>query len=323
MARPSNRLSSSVLTLLLAAAVLVVGGVGVTVAATGGTFLLGTSNSANRTTSLSNTGQGAALKLKTSSAGTPNLAVSNKARIPNLNADLLDGVNGAALQRRISGGCAMGIAAVSPSGGAACAKGLARFGVPGEHVYSIPAKATYVLVRIWGAGGGGGYPISWAGSSGGGQGGYVEALVPVTPGQQLTATVGAGGNGGGIVGNACCFPGTDGGASTLSIASVVVATAPGGLAGSTANSCPNSGIAGGGGGGTGSVTSPALGLTTTAGADGGSGHSSAGCGGGDGAAGTGGGSGFAGAGGSGKSATGNVINGDNGSNGLVMIMVIG
>ena len=55
-------------------------------------LLVGRSNTANATTSLSNSA-GTALAL-TSKSGSPPLRVSGRAKIPNLNADLLDGLNG-------------------------------------------------------------------------------------------------------------------------------------------------------------------------------------------------------------------------------------
>jgi hypothetical protein len=76
---------------VLGAATLLVGGVQlIATAATGGPLVLGGSNTASNTTKLKTTGNKAALKLK-SKAGKPALAVSNKALIKNLNADLIDG----------------------------------------------------------------------------------------------------------------------------------------------------------------------------------------------------------------------------------------
>lgn len=76
---------------VLGAATLLVGGVQlIATAATGGPLVLGASNTASKTTKLKTTGNKAALKLK-SKAGKPALAVSNKALIKNLNADLIDG----------------------------------------------------------------------------------------------------------------------------------------------------------------------------------------------------------------------------------------
>ena len=64
---------------------------GTAVAATGGSFLLGRKNSAGVTTTLTNSGKGAALSLKSHKAKTPALRVNTKALVPNLNALLLGG----------------------------------------------------------------------------------------------------------------------------------------------------------------------------------------------------------------------------------------
>lgn len=62
---------------------------GTAVAATGGDFILGKSNTATSVSSLSNS-KGTALKLSSSST-TPPLTVSNSVQVPNLNASELDG----------------------------------------------------------------------------------------------------------------------------------------------------------------------------------------------------------------------------------------
>lgn len=67
-------------------------GSGSAYAATGGTFILGKSNSAATTTVLSSTG-GTALSLN-SKSGTPSLKVNRTTKVPNLNADLVDGLDG-------------------------------------------------------------------------------------------------------------------------------------------------------------------------------------------------------------------------------------
>jgi hypothetical protein len=61
-------------------------------------LLVGRSNTADATTSLANSA-GTALAL-TSKAGTPPLRVSGRARVPNLNADLLDGLSSGDLALR-------------------------------------------------------------------------------------------------------------------------------------------------------------------------------------------------------------------------------
>ncbi len=59
-------------------------------AATGGNFLLGKSNAANKPTILANSGTGAALDLRPK-AGQPALKTNSSKLIPNLNADMVDG----------------------------------------------------------------------------------------------------------------------------------------------------------------------------------------------------------------------------------------
>ena len=66
-------------------------GSGSAVAATGGKFILGRSNGASTTTTLTNS-KGTALSLKAPANRAP-LAVSNGVRVTNLNADKVDGVS--------------------------------------------------------------------------------------------------------------------------------------------------------------------------------------------------------------------------------------
>src|SRR5437763_14079466 len=85
---------------------------GTAVAATGGNFILGQSNSAGATTGLSNTGTGPALKVSTASGATPPLSVSgNTTMVPGLNANLLGGFAAGAFQKRVTGKC-LGNAAI-------------------------------------------------------------------------------------------------------------------------------------------------------------------------------------------------------------------
>jgi hypothetical protein len=67
-------------------------------AATGGTFLLGRSNTASTTTNLSRTTAGAPLRLTTNLAASPPLAVNGTGRVANLNADRIDGLDSTALR---------------------------------------------------------------------------------------------------------------------------------------------------------------------------------------------------------------------------------
>src|SRR3954454_13881391 len=75
---------------------LVLGG-GTAFAATGGNFILGRSNAATTTTTLTNSA-GTALAVN-SKAGTPTLKVGNTVRIPSLNADTVDGVHAGSFAR--------------------------------------------------------------------------------------------------------------------------------------------------------------------------------------------------------------------------------
>jgi len=69
-------------------------------AANGGPLLLGKSNKATKTTTIKTTGNGAALKLKSKPGKAP-LKVSNGTKVAKLNADLVDGLQGAALQTAV------------------------------------------------------------------------------------------------------------------------------------------------------------------------------------------------------------------------------
>jgi hypothetical protein len=72
-------------------------GSGTAVAATGGKFILGRSNAASTITTLTNK-YGTALTLN-SKAGQPSLRVNRNVKVPNLNADLLDGLDQTSLAR--------------------------------------------------------------------------------------------------------------------------------------------------------------------------------------------------------------------------------
>jgi hypothetical protein len=87
---------------------------GTTYAATGGKFILGRSNTAGTYSTLTNTG-GTALVLK-SKAGTPSLRVSDGAKVPGLNADVVDGVNSDQLARVVKAGTATATGEVYDNG---------------------------------------------------------------------------------------------------------------------------------------------------------------------------------------------------------------
>ena len=117
---------------------------GTAAAATGGTFVLGQRNSAGHTTALVNHGTGAALRVAAHNLTTPPLSVGrNHTRIPNLNADFLDGLTSARLQRRVNGSCGNGsaIRAVKVAGGVAC----------GPRIMWAVVSGTPTLVRGRGA----------------------------------------------------------------------------------------------------------------------------------------------------------------------------
>jgi hypothetical protein len=83
---------------VIAAAALTVGVGGVGYAATGGHFILGHANSANQTSTLTNT-TGTALSLR-APAGQAALRVNTGTKVANLNADRLDGLDSTAFQRK-------------------------------------------------------------------------------------------------------------------------------------------------------------------------------------------------------------------------------
>jgi hypothetical protein len=91
MKRPSHGTVVAYLALFMAMS-------GTAVAATGGAFLLGKSNTAGATTTLTSSGAGAALALKAHSASAPALSVNTKAVVPNLNAAYLGGASLLALR---------------------------------------------------------------------------------------------------------------------------------------------------------------------------------------------------------------------------------
>ena len=86
-----------VLPVLAGAAVVVAGLNAASYAANGHPLTLGGKNAESRTATVTNTGKGAALSLK-SGKKSPSLAVSSSALVTHLNADQVDGKNGADLQ---------------------------------------------------------------------------------------------------------------------------------------------------------------------------------------------------------------------------------
>ncbi len=156
-------------------AVVVILGAGSAAAATGGSFILGRSNTASTPTTLTNT-SGTALSLR-APAGEPPLAVSNSTRVARLNADRLDGLTAWSMR----GFLRIGTRNIDPS---------APDVLPRPIVYKVAAGVRELHVRLQGGGGAGGTGDP---ASGGGQGAFVEALLSVTPGQMLAVEAGHGG----------------------------------------------------------------------------------------------------------------------------------
>ena len=77
----------------------------------------------------------------------------------------------------------------------------------GTNTFTVPTGITKIMVEVWGGGGG-----AAIGQFAGGGGGYSKGILSVTPGNTITATVGAGGTGGQSLGS----DGAAGGTSTFS-----------------------------------------------------------------------------------------------------------
>jgi hypothetical protein len=304
MKRPSHSTAIAYLALFFALG-------GTAAAVTGGTFTLGKSNFANRTTTLSNTGTGSALSLKTKQSSVPPFTVGkNKTLVPRLNANYLSGLSAKQLQRRIASSCATGaISSVSAVGGVSCRSFTGvpvTFGV-GTKNYTVPAGVHQVEIRLWGGGASGGDGDGYASGGGGGQGGMIDALVDVSPGDVLSIVVGIGGArtyagyaDAGVVGGDSSVGFAAGGVGSP----VQILIAHGGAAGTASFGGCNS--AKGAGGAAAVTAQPAVGLVDAQGESGGAGN----CGSGAGAAG--GAVGNAGAGGQG----GNYTNQGGDPNGL-------
>lgn len=86
------------LAVLGAVTILVLAGNTIGLAATGHSFILGKSNSANKVTTLTRTTSGSALRVNTRSSSDAPLQVNGHGKVANLNADLLDGLDSSALR---------------------------------------------------------------------------------------------------------------------------------------------------------------------------------------------------------------------------------
>jgi len=138
--------------------------------------------------------------------------------------------------------------------------GSQQYTSPGTYTFTVPQGVYRLFFRLWGAGGGGGGGSAWGasgsytggyGGGGGGGGQYLEAWAPVSPGQQITVTVGSGGAGGSGASNsenATGSNGANGGSTSVASGwSFVVGGGGGGAAGPAANVDGGSGGAGGAG----------------------------------------------------------------------------
>lgn len=132
----------------------------------------------------------------------------------------------------------------------------------GANTWTKPSSGTWALVEMWGAGGSGSRQSTATNIDGGGGGGYLQFLVPVSAlNATETVTVGAGGaskTGSNQAGSA-------GGNTTFTVAGVVGAQTNGGLGGGTSGI--NAGTGGAGLGGT-SLNANIIYLNSAAGATG-------------------------------------------------------
>ena len=111
----------------------------------------------------------------------------------------------------------------------------------------VPVGVSYIFVKMWGAGGGGGSYGGWRQGSLGGAGGFSHGIIQVTPGETITIRVG--GRGLAIPGTASSYP--DGGRASVSGTDNRYAASGGGSSSIRVPSQSNTHVivAGGGGGG--------------------------------------------------------------------------
>jgi hypothetical protein len=294
-------------------------------AASGGTFTLG---HINRTTSntVINNSKGTALVLAAKKGIAPFGVNGNKVKVPSLNADELDGLDSAALQRRVTGQCgSTGISAVSATGSVTCVTAHHLYFTSGTASFTVPAGVTQVEISVRGGGGSGGNSgttTNLGRGGGGGQGGISTTLVSVSAGQLYAVNVGAGG----AAPTVSAADGNPGHPSTVILnpsadATKYVAVANGGGFGSGAVLCSAGTGANNGDGGSapGPTGAGALGLSAQNGAGGTVAGTGASCA----TGGNGGGEGYAGAGGDGGTpSTTTPVAAKAGSAGLVEVTLI-
>lgn len=114
----------------------------------------------------------------------PPIEVNSSSVVPNLNADFLDGNDAAAFATKAEVDSVYNEVFFTADG-----------------TFTVPTDVTRLEVTVTGAGGGGGAGNTDAGGGGGGSGLVVTTVVTVTPGESLTADVGAGGVFGTLGGN--------------------------------------------------------------------------------------------------------------------------
>lgn len=118
-----NKQVSRSLTAVGIAAVLIVGVGGFAYGATGGSFLLGKSNKAGGSTSLTNTGSGVALKLFTKSSLSAPFSTNAKGKVANLYADKANTANTAANSTKLGGQTLSQVIASARPAALTCAQG--------------------------------------------------------------------------------------------------------------------------------------------------------------------------------------------------------
>ncbi|HLP52407.1 MAG TPA: glycine-rich protein, partial [Chitinophagales bacterium] len=135
-----------------------------------------------------------------------------------------------------------------------------------DQSYTVPAGVTSITVKMWGAGGGGGFFGGWTFGWSGGAGGYTQGTLAVTGGQVLTVIVGGGGvgafqynntttssYGGGASacnpgGTDCRYGGQGGGRSAIRNGGTELMTAGGGGGGGASRNASLASYGGAGGG---------------------------------------------------------------------------
>jgi hypothetical protein len=144
----------------LASGVLLVSGAALAGTGIGGVFNLGKTNTVNASTVLTGSTSGGLLNVRNASTaaqaagivihtenGKSPLVLNSTTKVKNLNADTLDGVDSAALQRRVASSCPRSaITGVGPAGGVDCAP----FAVVGIHALPAASSQSTLDLAPWG-----------------------------------------------------------------------------------------------------------------------------------------------------------------------------